>query len=55
MWPSMDDRDDEHVVARTETGAAVLSTPVHEPDEAAPGAADELIEGLINDPALENR
>ncbi|MEW6458000.1 MAG: hypothetical protein AB1441_02855 [Bacillota bacterium] len=40
MWPSTDDRDDEHVVARTETGAAVLSTPVHEPDDAAEEADD---------------
>ncbi|AZK59143.1 hypothetical protein [Candidatus Desulforudis audaxviator] len=54
MWPSADDRDDEHVVARTETGAAVLSTPVHEPDAAAE-EADELIEGLMNNPTFENR
>ncbi len=54
MWPSREDRDDEHVVARTKTGGAVPSTPVHEPDGAAE-AADDLIEGLINDPTLENR
>lgn len=53
MWPSREDWDDDHVVARTKTGGAVASTPVHEPDDAAE-LADDLIEGLINDPALEH-
>lgn len=34
MWPSRDDDwDNQHLIARRETGPAVISTPVNEPDE----------------------
>lgn len=51
MWPSRSDRDDEHLVARWETGPAVINLPVYDPAEAARGSADEVIEGVVRGPA----
>ncbi|MBE0466783.1 MAG: hypothetical protein IBX71_06110 [Candidatus Desulforudis sp.] len=50
MWPTQDDRDDEHLVARNETGPAVINMPVYDPDEAVLGATDEVIEGVVRSP-----
>jgi|Deesub1362A_J573_1020465.scaffolds.fasta_scaffold00332_2 hypothetical protein len=51
MWPSRDNQDDEHLVARKETGPAVINMPVYDPDEATRGSADEVIEGVVRSPA----
>ena len=51
MWPSRDDRDDDHLVARKETGPALINLPVYDPDEAALGSADAVIEGVVRSPA----
>lgn len=50
MWPSRNDRDYDHLVARRDTGPAVINLPVYDPDEAARGSADEVIEGAIRTP-----
>lgn len=47
MWPTQDDRDDEHLVARNETGPAVINMPVYDPDEAVLGTTEEVIEGVV--------